>query len=245
MDNLRRLGGVAGVLSGFATAWLAIALTVVFPAAGLGPRGQENPSAYLPFIAGHPLLFWATAVLGGVLAALASGVLILALADRFHDESQAQTRLGLALGFTGVLGFAVGAFLRLSGYGYLATLYGTRPGAAVAFYAVSGVAASFVALADVTLGLGALIFGGLMLRKPGYTHAGYLSIVAGTPLIISAFVPSEILVLIASGLTAIWFAWSGGLLWLETMPAARISGTRNGRDGEFRMMNRHRERHAV
>jgi hypothetical protein len=246
MENLRRLGGSAGILAGFATVWLAIGPTLIFPAAGLSLMVQEDPNKYLPFIGRHHGLFWATDVLGGALAALAAGILMLALADRFHEDAPDQARLGLTMGLVGALGFAIGAFLRLNGFGYLATIYGTnRQGAAAAFYAVHGIAGSVLALADVTLGLSALAFGGIMLRKPGYTRAGYMSIVAGTPLIISAFVPGDVLAVIASGLAAIWLAWTGGLLWMETIPAERVRGVRTGRGGEFRMVNRHAERHAV
>lgn len=235
MDNLRRLGGIAGVVAGIATAWLTIGLTVIFPAAGLPLKSQQDPAKYLPFITRHEWLFWAAGAAGGVLAALAAGVFMLGLADRFREDSRDRTRLGLALGLSGALSFAVGAFLRLTGFGYLATVYGSsRQGAAAAFYALHGVAGSFAALADVTLGLGALIFGGMMLRRPGYTQAGYMSIIAGTPLIISAFLAGDVLVPIASGLTALWLFWSGGLLWTETLPVERVRGVRQGRAGIFR-----------
>ncbi len=235
MDNLRRLGGVAGIVAGLSTAWLAVGLTVIFPAAGLPLKSQQDPAKYLPFIIRHETLFWAAGAAGGVLAALAAGVLILALADRFHDDSRDQARFGLALGLAGALAFAVGAFLRLTGFGYLATVYGSnRQGAAAAFYALSGVAGSFVALADATLGLSALVFGGLMLRRPGYARAGSISIIAGAPLVLSAFLAGSMLVPIASGLTALWLFWSGGLLWTETMPAERVRRLRHGRTGIFR-----------
>ncbi|MHB8730992.1 MAG: hypothetical protein ACYDAB_04300 [bacterium] len=235
MENLRRLGGIAGILSGAATVWLAIGLTVAFPAAGLSVKGEQDPARYLPFITRHAALFWTVGTLGGVLAALAAGILVLALADRFHEDSRDQARLGLALGLVGAVGLAIGAFLRLTGFGYLAAVYGsTRQGAAVAFYAVNGVAASCLALADLALGLGALTFGGMMLRTPAFTQAGYMSIVAGTPLIISAFMATDVLGLIASGLTALWLTWSGWLLWAETMPAERVRGARSSRPGVFR-----------
>ncbi len=76
--------------------------------------------------------------------------------------------------------------------------------------------------------------GGLMLRRPGYARAGYMSIVAGTPLIISAFLAGDVLVPIASGLTALWLFWSGGLPWTETLPVERVRGVRHGRAGIFR-----------
>lgn len=250
MEKLRRLGGGGGILAAIAAAWLVIGMTVVLPSAGLSLKAQSDPNKYLPFIAKHQVLFWTIDVLGGLLASLAAAVLIFALSDRLREESREQSQLGLALGGVGAIGFAIGAFLRLTGLGYLAALYGSsKQGAAIAFYAVNGTASSFIALGDVALGLSALVFGGVMLRTAGYTHVGYLSVVTGTPLVISAFVPNDILFIIASGLTSLWLTWSGALLWMETVPSnGAIRSVRNGRvgmPGQFKVVNRHGERRAV
>lgn len=246
MENLRRLGGGAGLLSGLATAWLTIGLTVVFPTAGLSREGQDDPNQYLVFVTRHPALFWTTDVLGGIVAALAAAVLMLALADRFQEESRDHARLGLALGGVGALGLAMGAFVRFTASGYLAVLYGSaRQPAAIAFYAVNGTVHSFLALGAVGLGFGSLVFGAVMLRTAGYTRAGYASVVAGTPSIISAFVASDVLFVIAAVLMSVWFVWTGALLWLETMSVEHIRGVRNGRLRPFKVVGRARERRAI
>ncbi|HLW48524.1 MAG TPA: hypothetical protein VKW09_12230 [bacterium] len=246
MDNLRRLGGLAGIVSGLATAWLTIGLTVAFPAAGITLRGQNDPNKYLPFIAKHTVLFWTTDVLGGVLAALAAAILMLALADRFRAESDGQAKIGLAMGLVGALGLAIGAFIRLTSAAYLTAIYGAaKLTAGVAFYAVNSMAHAFLALGAVALGLSALIYGAMMLKNDSYTHAGYVSVVAGTPLIISAFIAGDVLYLIASGLITIWFFWTGALLWLETVSIEPVRGARNGRITQFKVVGRRRERRAV
>ncbi len=245
MENLRRLGGGGGILAAIAAAWLAIGMTVVLPAAGLSLKAQHDPNKYLPFIAKHQVLFWSIDVLGGLLASLAAVVLLLALADRFREEARDQAQLALAMGVAGAIGFAIVAFLKLIGLGYLAALYGasSKQGAAIAFYAVNGTASSFLALGDVALGLSALIFGSVMLRTSEYARVGFLSVVTGTPLILLAFVPNDILFIIASGLTSVWLAWTGALLWAETVPSDEAA--RSMRSGRVGMSGHFKERRAV
>jgi hypothetical protein len=246
MDNLRRLGGLAGIISGLATAWLTIGLSVAFPAAGITLRGQNDPNKYLPFVAKHTALFWSTNVLGGIVAAVAAAIFLLALAERFQGESQDQAKLGLAMGLVGALGLAIAAFIRLTSAGYLTAIYGpAKLTAGVAFYAVNGITHAFLALGAVALGLCALIYGGMMLKESEFTHVGYVSIVAGTPLIISAFVAGDVLYMIASGLITIWFFWTGALLWLETVSLEPVRAARNGRITQFKVVGRRRERRAV
>jgi hypothetical protein len=245
MDNLRRLGGLAGIISGLATAWLTIGLSVAFPAAGITLRGQNDPNKYLPFVMRHTALFWTTDVLGGIVAALAVGILMLALAERFSGESHDQAKLGLTMGLVGALGLAVAAFTRLTAASYLSAIYGSaKLTAGVAFYAVNGMTHGFLALGAVTLGLSALIYGGMMLKDSGYTHVGYLSVVAGTPLIISAFIPGDVLYMVSSGLITVWLFWTGALLWQEAVAAEPARGVRNGR-AQFRVVGRRREQRAV
>jgi hypothetical protein len=246
MDNLRRLGGLAGIISGLATAWLTIGLAVAFPAAGITLRGQNDPNKYLPFVAKHTVLFWTTDVLGGVVAALAAAILMLALADRFDARTHDQAKMGMAFGLVGALGLAVAAFIRLMVAGYLTAIYGAaKLTAGVAFYAANSMTHAFLALGAVALGLSALIYGGMMLKEAGYTHVGYVSVVAGTPLIISGFVSGDVLFWIASGLLTIWFFWTGALLWLETVSIEPARGARSTRIAQFKVVGRRRERRAV
>lgn len=216
MQNLRWLGGGAGMLAGIAAVWLLVGLAVAFPIAGLGLNLQDNPNKYLPFIAQHPIMFWLVNVLGGLLTPLLALVLLLALGDLFREEAPAQSQIGVALGSVGVIGFAIGALLREVGLGSLGALYASSKTTAVtAFYALSGTANSFLALGDVALGLSALVFGNVMLGTNRYSRVGYLAVLAGTTLVLSGFVPHEILFLIASVLIAAWLGLTGTLVWQE------------------------------
>jgi hypothetical protein len=245
MDNIRRLGGSAGILAGMAAAWLLVGMTMIFPASGLGLNVMDNPNKYLPFVAKHPVTFWMVNVLGGLLTPLLALVLLLALADRFKEDAPDRAQIGLAIGVVGVTGFAVGAFLKLIGLGSLATLYQTsKQSAAIAFHAVNGTAGSFMALGDVSLGLAALIFGSMMLGTRGYGQVGYLGVVAGTPLILSGFVSHIILFLIASVLSMAWLTWTGVVLQAETAP--RRGDTKVALGGHLKVFNRgHGARRAV
>lgn len=235
MENLRRLGGGAGILAGIAAAWLLVGVTVIFPASGLSVNVLDDPNKYLPFAAKHQVMFWMVNVLGGLLTPLLALVLLLALADRFREEAPDRSQIGLAIGVIGVTGFAIGAFLKVIGLGSLAALYpSSKQGAAVAFYAVNGTASSFMALGDVALGLAALVFGSVMLATGGYGHVGFLSVVTGTPLILSGFVPHIILFIIASVLTIAWLTWTGALLWIETGPQRGVAMTRHHRNHSAR-----------
>jgi hypothetical protein len=250
MKNLHRMGGGAGILAAIAAAWLVVGLAVVFPAVGLGLNVQANPNKYLPLIAKHQIAFWMVNVLGGLAAALLAFVLLLALADRFRDEAPGRAQIALAMGVVGVMGFAIGAFLKQVGLGYLAVLHHSNPnGAAIAFYAVEGTAGAFQALGGVALGLGALVFGSVMLGTSDYGPVGYLSVVVGMPLIMSAFAPQPIVLLIAALLAIAWLTWTGVLLWREGAPAddaGRRTGDGRAMAGSLKVMNRgHGERRAI
>ena len=94
MEDLRRLGGEAGILAGVAMAWLFLGFVVLFPSAGLNLVDQGNPHRYLPFIARHASMFWVVNILGALVAGLLSAVVYMALHDRFKDESPATARIG-------------------------------------------------------------------------------------------------------------------------------------------------------
>lgn len=237
MQNLRRMGGGAGVLAGMAAAWFIVGVGVVYPAVGLTTSVRSDPSKYLPLIGKHEAVFWMVNALGGVLTSLLAFVLLLALADRFREEAPERSQIGLAMGVVGVIGFAVASFLKLTGIGSLAILYtqAHQTPATIAFYAVNGTANAFQALGGLALGIGTFVFGSTMLVTRGYSGAGFLSVVAGTPLIIMAFVPQLMILLIAGLLAIAWFAWTGLLLWMEA------SGARNHRA----LHHLERSRHAV
>jgi len=219
MHNLRQIGGGAGILAGVAAAWLLVGLTLVLPAAGLGPSAQHDPHKYLTFVTKHPILFWTVNIFGGLAAPLLALVLLLALADRFREVAPERSLIGIALGAVGMTVLAIGAAVRLIGLGSLGSLYATnKTGAAYVFYALHGTANSFAALGDVAFGLAVLVFGNVMLGTRLYGRVGYLSVLTGSPLVLAAFVPDETLFLTVSVLTTAWLIWTGVLLWSEAGP---------------------------
>jgi hypothetical protein len=216
MENIRRLGGGAGILAGVAAAWFFIGLVVVFPVAGLGLHEHGNPHAVIPFLAKHQVMYWLVNVLGGFLSAFMTLILLLGLGDRFREEAPAPSQIGVAAGIVGVIGFGISALLNQIGYSSLIPLNAAnKTVAATAWYAVKGTADSFMTLGGVSLGISALVFGNVMLKANRYGHIGYLSVVTGTPLILSGFISHVLLFMIASILNIAWLCWTGVVMWLE------------------------------
>ncbi len=212
-------GGRAGVLAGIAAAWYLLGLVVVFPAGGLPLSLQHNPHRYLTFAGRHQILVWLVNVLGGLLFPLLALVLLFALAERFRDEAPDRARIAGALGIAGAMGYAIEALIHQVGFGALVPMYvQNRAGAAYAFYGLNGTASAFDALGGVGVGIAALVFGNIMLGMSRYAQLGYLSVLVGTPLILSAFIPHVILTLIASILMIVWFLWVGYVMYTEAAP---------------------------
>ena len=69
VEDLRRLGGEAGVIAGVALGWLLLGILVVWPSAGLSFGAEFNPNRILPWVHKHEAMFWAVNILGGLLAA--------------------------------------------------------------------------------------------------------------------------------------------------------------------------------
>lgn len=220
MENIRRLGGGAGFLAGVTAAWFFVGLVVVYPLAGLGLNAHGNPHAIIPFLTKHQLMYWLVNVVGGLLSAFLTLVLLLALGDRFREEAPAPSQIGVAAGILGVIGFGIGALLYQIGFGSLTTLYAAnKTVAATAWYALKGTADAFLTLGGVGVGISALVFGNVMLRTNRYAQVGYLSVVAGTPMILSGFVSHVILFMIASILNIAWLSLAGYVLWSEAAGA--------------------------
>ena len=230
MENLRRLGGEAGVLAGVAMAWLFLGFVVLFPSAGLNLVDQGNPHRYLPFIARHASMFWVVNILGALVAGLLSAVVYMALHDRFKDESPATARIGSFAGTMGAAAFAAAALVRHTGFGWLSTIYATNGvGAAHAFYAVSTVAGSFMGLGNVMAGLGILLFGRVMQRHPRYNSLGYLSMGAGTVMVLAGFVTHPFSFAVSTISAMAWFTRTALALRAEAGPALFRWGTAKSR----------------
>ena len=76
MQNLRRLGGGAGILAGLAAAWHLLGVAVIIPSARLSLSAQESPHKYLVFAHRHQdMLSWIN-LPGGVLAPLLGLILL-------------------------------------------------------------------------------------------------------------------------------------------------------------------------
>ncbi|HVH30035.1 MAG TPA: hypothetical protein VNA31_00010 [bacterium] len=230
MQNLRRLGGGAGILAGLAAAWHLLGVAVIIPSAHLSLSAQQSPHKYLVFAHRHQdMIAWIN-LPGAILAPLLGLILLLAVADRLREHAPDWTQIGLALGVVGVVGFAVGAFVRQFGVGSLVQFHMTnKTGAAIAFYAVNGTANAFFNLGGVALGLGVLVIGTVMLKMNGYYGMiGSFSVITGVAQILSGLTPNTTVYLNASVLTVAWFAGTGAALWMET-----ASGTaRKGRARE-------------
>lgn len=220
MENIRRLGGEAGVLAGIATALLFLGFVLLFPSAGLTLADQANPHKYMTFIAKHQMLFWSVNVLGGLLAALMSAVLFLALGDRFADNASASARIGQMFGIGGAVGFASSALVRQVGYSAMSAMYpGNQAGSVQAFRAIQGIENSMFALGQVGVGLAAIVLGLVMLRTKRYDSVGYLSAVAGTTMFLGGFISHVVLFMASFALMTAWFVWSALVLRSEAGPA--------------------------
>ena len=232
MENLRRLGAEAGVLAGIATGLLFLGFVWFFPQAGLTMAAQANPHKYLTFIAKHEMLFWTVNVLGGLLAALMSAVLFLALGDRFQEDAPASARIGVLFGIGGALGFAASSLIRQVGYSAASALYVTnRTGAVQAFRGTQWVEISMFALGQVAVGLAAIVLGIVMLREKRYAGVGYLSAVAGTTMFLGAFVSHVVLFMGSFALMAGWFVWTALIVRSEAGPGLIRLGAGKGRAG--------------
>src|SRR5438034_7816060 len=122
MEDLRRLGGEAGVLAGVAMAWLFLGFVVLFPSAGLNLVDQGNPHRYLPFIARHASMCWVLNILGALVAGLLSAVVYVALHDRFKDECPATARIGSFGGTMGAAAFGAAALVGHTGCARVAAI---------------------------------------------------------------------------------------------------------------------------
>lgn len=228
MENLRRLGAEAGVVAGLATGLLFLGFVWFFPEAGLTLANQTNPHKYLVFIRKHEMLYWVVNVGGGLLAAIMSGVLFLALGDRFHQDAPASAKIGPLLGIGGAIGFAASALIRQVGYSAASALYVVnRTGAVQAFRGTQWVETSMFALGQVGVGLGAIILGIVMLREKHYSSVGYLSAVAGSTMFLGAFVEHNVLFMASFALMAAWFVWTSLIVRQEAGPGLiRLGATR-------------------
>lgn len=233
MENLRRLAGEAGVLAGIATAWLFLGLVLVFPSAGLNLADQANPHRYIPYIAKHAGMFWTVNVLGGIAAAVFTAIFVMGLADRFREGSPATAKIGSWLGVFGATSFAAAAAIRQIGFTSLIPVYKTaHTSGAVAFYGTNGVVHGLLGLGGIVAGLGVLVFAGIMLKSARYSSVGFLSVAAGTVMILDGFVNNVYFFMGSFMAMIVWLIWTSLTLRAEVGPAlfhVRFAPRRNGR----------------
>jgi len=220
MENLRRLGGEAGVVAGVATAWLFLGFVFIFPTAGLDFVDQVNPHRYLPFITRHQGMVWSVHILGGLLAALGTAVLFAALQDRFAAEAPGSAKLGAGAGLFGAGTLAAAALVRQAGFDALSGVYLTNAvGGAHAFYALSGVVHSLESLSALATGLGVLVLGRAMMGEARYSSVGYLSVAVGLVMVVAAFVSHVFLFMVSTLGMIAWLIWTALVLRAEAGPA--------------------------
>ncbi len=220
MEDLRRIGGEAGVVAGIALGWLVLGVMVVLPAAGLSIGDQMNPHKLLTFIHAHGATVWMVNVLGGLLAAVMSIVLYLAIGDRFSDDEPAGARIGALFGVLGAFAFATAALVRQFGMGSLASLYiANQVGAVHGFRGLSGTLSAISALAALFTGLAALAFATAMVPAKQYRKTGYLALGAGAVMVLATFIPDRFLAALGQLAAGAWFAWTALVLRSESGPA--------------------------
>lgn len=220
MEDLRRVGGEAGMVAGIAIVWLVLGMMVILPSAGLSVGDQMNPHKVLTFIHSHPGMVWMVNILGGLLAAAMSVVLYLAIGDRFNDDEPTGARIGALFGVLGAFAFATSALVRQLGVGSLAPLYiANQVGAVHAFRGLMGTLTAVTAVGAFFTGIAALAFGSAMVPAKQYRNTGYLALVAGAALVLATFIPDRYLALISQLATAGWFGWTAMVLRSEAGPA--------------------------
>ncbi len=220
MENLRRLGGEAGVLAGIAAAWIFLGFVFIFPSAGLTLVDQANPHRYLTFIPRHSIMFLTVNILGGLVSSLLGAVVYMALGDRFRDGTPASAQIGSRVGVIGTAAFAAAALIRHTAYGSLSSVYATNVvGAAHAFYAVSTVVGSLMGLGNVLAGLATLAFGNVMLKERRYNSVGYFSVVAGTAMVLSGFISHPFTYIVSTLSAGAWWVWTALVMRGEAGPA--------------------------
>ncbi|HEU4798687.1 MAG TPA: hypothetical protein VFT63_07145 [bacterium] len=220
MENLRRLGGEAGLVAGIATAWVFLGFVFIFPTAGLDFVDQINPHRYLPFITKHQALVWSVHILGGLLSAMGAAVLFAALQDRFNGHGSGLVKLGAGAGLFGAGTLAAAVLVRQAGFDALSTLYATNVvGGAHAFYALRGVVHSLESLSALATGVGILVIGRVMVTEKKYANVGQMSVIVGVVMAFAAFA-SHVLLFMVSALGMVgWLIWTSLTLRAEVGPA--------------------------
>ncbi len=220
MENLRRLGGEAGLVAGIATAWVFLGFVFIFPTAGLDFVDQVNPHRYLPFITKHQAMVWTVHILGGLLSAMGAAVLFAALQDRFNGNGSGIVKLGAGAGLFGAGTLAAAVLVRQAGFDALSSLYATNVvGGAHAFYALRGVVHSLESLSALATGVGILVIGRVMVTEKKYATVGQMSVIVGVVMAFAAFA-SHVLLFMVSALGMIaWLIWTSLTLRAEVGPA--------------------------
>jgi len=220
MENLRRLGGEAGLVAGIATAWVFLGFVFIFPTAGLDFVDQVNPHRYLPFITKHQAMVWSVHILGGLLSAMGAAVLFAALQDRFNGNGSGIVKLGAGAGLFGAGTLAAAVLVRQAGFDALSSLYATNVvGGAHAFYALRGVVHSLESLSALATGVGILVIGRVMVTEKKYATVGQMSVIVGVVMAFAAFA-SHVLLFMVSALGMIaWLIWTSLTLRAEVGPA--------------------------
>ena len=90
---------------------------------------------------------------------------------------------------------------------------------AIAFYGTNGVVHGLLALGGIVVGLSVLIFGNIMLKSQRYSSVGFLSVVAGTAMILNGFVNNVYFFMASFMAMIVWLVWTSLTLREEVGPA--------------------------
>jgi len=220
MENLRRLGGEAGIVAGIATAWVFLGFVFIFPTAGLDFVDQINPHRYLPFMTKHQAMVWSVHILGGLLSAMGAAVLFAALQDKFNGAAPGSAKLGAGAGLFGAGTLAAAVLVRQAGFDALSSLYATNVvGGAHAFYALRGVVHSLESLSALATGVGILVLGRVMVNDAKYANVGYMSVIVGVVMAFAAFASHVLLFMVSTLGMIAWLVWTSLTLRAEVGPA--------------------------
>lgn len=220
MENLRRLGGEAGIVAGIATAWVFLGFVFIFPTAGLDFVDQINPHRYLPFMTKHQAMVWSVHILGGLLSAMGAAVLFAALQDKFNGQAPGSAKLGAGAGLFGAGTLAAAVLVRQAGFDALSSLYATNVvGGAHAFYALRGVVHSLESLSALATGVGILVLGRVMVNDAKYANVGYMSVIVGVVMAFAAFASHVLLFMVSTLGMIAWLVWTSLTLRAEVGPA--------------------------
>ncbi len=177
--------------------------------------GFGDPTEILRFFGTHQTLYWGVN-LGGVLLALLSMVMMLALSERFRVEGPMGSALGALLGTVGASAFGLIALIAQLGYTTLVPVYVQNQAAGLAaLRALQAIINALEGWSHISFGVGIFSFGTVMVRKNTFKAEGYLGLLTGVLYAAVALALSSVWHSIANLLAILWLISTGIVLRSE------------------------------